>query len=260
MVTKLETEMRLLYNIINMEGMTPQLRAVFDALCDLRLKSGSYIFSFKLSDILKCLDENKESIKYGIGLSEVRDLLDELAIRFNVQLDYVVELDLDNNRVDYRWKYGKYEWVYEDVQVGQDIRDFLGKVYVKIDRPQIKSINDAAEKRIVATLGFKGQSFIVSCGNYRYTLPEMKEGAPLAIVEYIMTKGRVDEPVFREELASECQYFKTIEDTSLKEIFKRNSQVKILSPFITIKARHIIIRQATKLTARELQVIKKASK
>ena len=243
-----------------MEGMTPQLRAVFDALCDLRLKSGSYIFSFKLSDILKCLDENKESIKYGIGLSEVRDLLDELAIRFNVQLDYVVELDLDNNRVDYRWKYGEYEWVYEDVQVGQDIRDFLGKVYVKIDRPQIKTIKDATEKKYIATLSYEDPCFIITYNGKHYTLPGLTYGKPYTILGHIMKNKLTDKVVGRNRLKTECKISNLEKYSLATDIFESNNQVKILKPFIRIEPQSILINSSAKLTELELQKIINACK
>lgn len=240
--------------------MTPQLKAVFNILSDLRLESGSRIFSFKLSDILKRLDESKESIKYGIGLSEVRDLLDELVTRFNVQLDYVVEVKLDENRVDYKWKYGEYDWVYEDVQVGQDIRGFLGKIYINIDRPQIKAINDATEKKHIATLSYEDPCFIVTCEGKQYTIPGLSYGKPYRILNYIMQNNLTDKAVGRNRLASALEN-KKLKDFSLStEIFESNAQVKILEPFIKIEPETIIIHSSAKLTALELQAIIDARK
>lgn len=240
--------------------MTPQLKAVFDALCDLRLKSGSCIFSFKLSDMLKCLDENKESIKYGIGLSEIRDLLDELAVRFGIQLDYVIELDLDNNRVDYKWKYGKYEWVYEDVQAGQDIRDFFGKIYVKIDRPQIKAINDATEKKYIATLSYEDPCFVVTYNGKHYILPGLSYGKPHTILGYIMENKLTDKVIGRNRLKIECK-INGLEKLSLTtDVFESNNQVKLLKPFIEIEPQSILVNSSAKLTALELQRIIDACK
>lgn len=240
--------------------MTPELKVVFDIVSDLRLEASSYIFSFKLSDILTRLDRNKDSIKYGIGVSELKHLLDELTTQYGVQLDYVEEIELNNNHLDYRWKYGKYDWIYEDVQVGRDIRDFFGKIYINIDRPQIKAINDITEKKYVATLNYEDPHFIVNCNGEKYIIQALEYGAPYTILDYIMKNNLIGKPVSRKKLVEECN-LKQIEGKSLKtDVFKNNSQVKALAPFMDIKAQSIMIASPQKLTQQELKLIIEACK
>lgn len=236
--------------------MTPELKVVFDIVSDLRLEASSYIFSFKLSDTLTRLDRNKDSIKYGIGVSELKHLLDELATQYGVQLDYVEEIELNNNHLDYRWKYGKYDWIYEDVQVGQDIRDFFGKVYINIDRPQIKAINDATDKKYVATLSYEDPCFIITYDDEKYILPALSYGKPYIILNYIMQNRLTDAVITRRKLANRVDKLKNLNDFSLTtDIFESNRQVRILKPFIIIKPESIMIKTSTKLTALELRII-----
>ena len=78
MVTKLETEMRLLYNIINMEGTTEKLKTIVELVIKQRFKVNGDIFKY---DFLRIKDELKtlaDSDKYGIDPIEQRKLLEEL--------------------------------------------------------------------------------------------------------------------------------------------------------------------------------------
>ena len=117
-----------------MNGMSPQLKVVFDLVSKLCRETHRNIFSFKLSEILSRLDDSGDTTKYGIDTKGLQGLLNELAESGFVKLDYVEEVELGDNRVDYRWKYGKDDWIYEEVQAGQDIRNFFGKVYFNISQ------------------------------------------------------------------------------------------------------------------------------
>ena len=85
-----------------MNGMSPQLKVVFDLVSNFRRETHRNIFSFKLSEILSRLDDSGDSTKYGIDATMLRELLNELAESGFVRLDYVEEIDLGDNRVDYR--------------------------------------------------------------------------------------------------------------------------------------------------------------
>ena len=75
-----------------------------------------------------------------------------------------------------------------------------------------------------------------------------------------MKNNLISKPVARKKLVEECN-LKQIEGKSLKtDIFKNNSQVKTLAPFMDIKAQSIMITPSQKLTQQELKLIIEACK
>ena len=188
-----------------MNGMSPQLKVVFDLVSKLCRETHRNIFSFKLSEILSRLDDSGDTTKYGIDTKGLQGLLNELAESGFVKLDYVEEVELGDNRVDYRWKYGKDDWIYEEVQAGQDIRNFFGKVYFNISQSEIKEVNDVFEKRYIATLSYEDPHFIVNCDNRKYIIPGLEYGAPYTILNYIMQNNLVDKLVTKKMLISKLK-------------------------------------------------------
>lgn len=190
MVTKLETEMRLLYNIINMEGTTEKLKTIVELVIKQRFKVNGDIFKYDFSKIKDELKTLADSDKYGIDPIEQRKLLEELDEGENdsFEIDYVDKIEDELGFFTSHWRHS-YSWLKQYLYPAVEPERYPYDVFIRLNYDGVKKLKMKYEIECYdATLKYNvnTQRFTVICNGKEYTMRKAltNEANTTKIIEY----------------------------------------------------------------------------
>ena len=174
MVTKLETEKRILYNISNMEGTTENLRTVVEAIIEQRIREHNDVFEFDFSAIEKKIKTPADVDKYGIDVAQQRLLLEELseAERDIIEICYVNEYVNDVGIFYCKWN-TIYPWLQDRLYPEMQPEAYPYSVFIHLDYDGVKKLRAKYNLKVhKASLEFNEDSgrFTVICNAKRYKI------------------------------------------------------------------------------------------
>lgn len=259
MVTKLETEMRLLYNIINMEGTTEKLKTIVELVIKQRFKVNGDIFKYDFSRIKDELKTLADSDKYGIDPIEQRKLLEELDEGENdsFEIDYVDKIEDEFGFFTSHWRHG-YSWLKQYLYPAVEPERYPYDVFLRLSYTGVEMLKKKYDiKCYEATLKYDGnmQRFTVICNGKEYTFKKsLTNGADTTKMIEFAWKHRGNY-ITTDSINKYANLREPVEriDSSLKHC---SVVVEVLKPFFDYNDRKIRLNDSALLTVSELEPIK----